>query len=153
MMPLSIESDLSLASEDLHHQFRSIITPLALVTNFNNQGCSLLPEGSQVIYRSPLDLRMQPADTISLNALAAILVRDTDIVAAAATYSVSEAGDIEVIAVEESPPAGCVAGMTTTNDTYPDEPDFEDILFPKDTHLGLLPLSQIQGDQITFLDL
>jgi hypothetical protein len=75
---------------------------------------------------------MQPANTISLNALAAILVRDTDIVVAVATYSVSKAGDIEVIAVEESQPAGCATGMTTTNDTYPDEPDFKDILFPKD---------------------
>jgi hypothetical protein len=52
---------------------------------------------------------------------------------AAATYSVSEVGDIKFIAVEESPLAGCVAGTTTTNDTYLDEPDFEDILFPKDT--------------------
>jgi hypothetical protein len=102
MTLLSIESDLTLASEDLHHQFCSIITLLALVTNFNNQGCSLLPEGSQVIYCSPLDIRTQPANTILLNALAAILMRDTNIVAAAATYSVSEAGDIKVIAVEES---------------------------------------------------
>jgi hypothetical protein len=63
-MLFSIESDSSLASEDLHHQFHSIITLLALITNFNNQGNSLLPEGGQVIYRSPLDLRKQPADTI-----------------------------------------------------------------------------------------
>jgi hypothetical protein len=79
------------------------------------------------------NITTQSADTILLNALAAILVWDTDIVAAAATYSVSEIGDIEVIAVEESPPAGCAAGTTTTNDTYLDEPDFKDILFPKDT--------------------
>jgi hypothetical protein len=68
-----------------------------------------------------------------LNALAAILMQDTDIVVAAATYPVSKAGDIKVIAVEESPLADCEARMTTTNVTYLDKPGFKDILFPKDT--------------------
>jgi hypothetical protein len=118
------------ASEELQHDFRSIITLLSLVTDFNNRGRPILLHDGQLIYRSPLDPKAQPTSTISLNALAAIFVRNAEVTAITpaaypgmASQAPADASDklnIGVVASEQQWP---------TTDDDPDDPDFQQLAF------------------------
>jgi hypothetical protein len=139
-------ADYQPASEELQHDFRSIITLLSLVTDFNNRGHPILLHDGQLIYRSPLDPKAQPASTISLNALAAIFVRnDVEVTAItpaaypemASPADVSDKLNIQVVASEQ---------QWVSTDDDPDDPDFHQLAFTDDVQGFATVTNPLKGD-------
>jgi hypothetical protein len=77
---------LTIVNADLHRKFRHIISLLTLVTAVEHSGYAILKNPGAGEYRSPfISSRPNPADpVIPLNAVAAILVRSTEVVAVTA---------------------------------------------------------------------
>jgi hypothetical protein len=66
----------------LHKEFQATILVLTLVTCLNNGGHPVLKQSFRAKYQGTFD-RTQPNKSIALNAIAAMLVRNTEVIAAA----------------------------------------------------------------------
>jgi hypothetical protein len=72
------------SSEDPHYDFRSLLMLLTLVTSFNNNGIPMLKESFTEGYHPIFDTSLPtPSRAIIINAVAAILITDGEVVAVA----------------------------------------------------------------------
>ena len=105
---LPSESD-SEPNTSLHAEFRTLTVLLSLITNMNNlsTGHPILVKEFEEEYRGPLEILGQTTHSFGLNAAAAILARDNEIVAVAGPSRSLPTGDSPpyLLLIQDAPQA------------------------------------------------